>query len=89
MRLARSAAKVLLSILVLCEVFCALQLWIHGPPMDMVVTSDKIKETGELSFKMVRVPIGPEDYLALVAVIALQVALTGFLWRSRRKIARG
>lgn len=57
--------------------------------MDMVVTSDKVKETGELSFKMVRVPLSASDYVVFGAVIALQVALVWFLWRSRRKVVRG
>ena len=53
----------------------------------MVVTLDKVKETGELSFKMIRVPLGASDWTILVVVIALQVALVWFLWRFRRKIA--
>jgi hypothetical protein len=56
--------------------------------MEMVATSDTVKETGELSFKMVRIPLSASDWAVLVAVIALQVALAGFLWWSRRKIAR-
>jgi hypothetical protein len=82
MRLARRAAKVLLSFLVFCEALVAWELWIHGPPMEMV-------ETGEQSFKMVRIPPSASDYLILAAVLALQVALVGFLWWFRRKIARG
>ena len=87
MRLARRAAKVLLILIVLCEMLVAWELWRHGPPMDMVVTSDKIRETGELSYKMVRVPVSAEDYTVLTVTIALQVALVWFLWWSRRKIA--
>ena len=56
--------------------------------MDVVVISDRIKEAGELLFKMVRVPLSPSDWTILVVVIALQVALIGFLWWSRRRIAR-
>lgn len=57
--------------------------------MDMVVTSDKVRETGELSFKMVRVSPSASDWTILVTAIALQVALVVFLWWSRSKIARG
>ena len=89
MRWARRAAEVLLILIVLCETGVAWQLWRHGPPMEMVVTSDKVKETGELSFKMVRVPLSASDYVVFAVVIALQVALVWFLWWSRRKIARG
>jgi hypothetical protein len=89
MRPVRFAAKVLLILIVLCEMLVAWELWRHGPPMDMVVTSDKVKEAGELSFKMVRVPLSTTDWTMLVAVIALQVALIGFLWWSRRRITRG
>jgi hypothetical protein len=56
--------------------------------MEMVITSDKVKETGEIGFKWVRVPISASDWTVLTAVIALQVALVWFLWWSRRKIAR-
>ena len=88
MRLARFSAKVLLILIILFETGVAWQLWRHGPPMQMVVTSDKVKEAGELSFKWVRVPMSASDWTILVAVIASQVALIGFLWWSRRKIAR-
>ncbi len=88
MRLARFAAKVLLIFIILCETGVAWQLWRHGPPMDVVVISDKVKETGELSFKMVRVPPSASDWTMLAAVISLQVALIGFLWWSRHRIAR-
>jgi hypothetical protein len=87
MRLARLAAKVLLTLIVLCETGVAWRLWRHGPPMEMVITSDRVKEAGELSFKMVRVQPSASDWTILVAVIALQVTLVVFLWRSRRKIA--
>ena len=89
MRLARGVAKSLLIFIVLCEIGVAWQLWRHGPPMKMVVVSDRVKEAGELSFKMVRVPPSASDWTILAAVIALQVALVGFLWWSRRRIARG
>lgn len=89
MRLARLAAKVLMILIVLCEIGVAWRLWRHGPPMEMVVTSDKVKEAGELSFRMVRIPPSASDWTILMAVIALQVALVVFLWWSRRKIAHG
>jgi len=88
MRFARSAAKVLLAYIVLCELGVAWQLWRHGPPMEMVVTSDKMKEAGEVSFKMVRVPPSTSDWTILAAVIAPQVGLIAFLWWSRRRAAR-
>ena len=87
MQLARLVAKVLLTFIVLCETGVAWRLWRHGPPMEMVITSDRVKEAGELSFKMVRVPVSASDWTILVAVIGLQVALVWFLWWSRRKIA--
>lgn len=86
MRLVRLAAKALMILIAVCEALVAWELWRHGPPMDMVITSDKVKESGELSFKMVRVPLQAEDYLTIIAVIALQVALVMFLRWSRRKI---
>ena len=89
MRLARWVAKTLLILIVLCEIEFAWHLWRHGPPMEMVVTSDKVRETGEVSFKMVRIPISASDWTMLVTVIALQIALIGFLWWSSSKIARG
>jgi hypothetical protein len=85
MRLARLAAKVLLILIVLCETGVAWRLWRHGPPMEMVITSDKVKEAGESSFKMVRIPLRAEDYLTIIGVIALQVALVIFLWWSKRR----
>lgn len=89
MRLVRSVVKVLLILIVFCETGVAWQFWRHGPPMEMVVTSDKVKEAGELSFKMIRVPVSAGDWTILVAVIALQIALIGFLGWSGRRIARG
>jgi hypothetical protein len=89
MQLARRAAKVLMILIVLCETGVAWQLWRHGPPMEMVVTSDKVKETGELSFRMVRIPLSASDWTTLAVAIVLQVALVGFLWWSNRRIARG
>lgn len=89
MRLARQTAKDLLILIVLCETGVAWQLWRHGPPMEMVVVSDRVKEAGELSFKMVRVPPSAGDWTILAAVIALQVVPIGFLWWSRRRIVRG
>jgi hypothetical protein len=86
MRLVRLAAKALMILIAICETLVAWELWRHGPPMDMVVISDKIKETGELSFKMVRVSLRAEDYLTIIVVIVLQVALVVFLLWSRRKI---
>lgn len=88
MQLARFSTKVLLTFIVLCEAGAAWQLWRHGPPMQMVVTSDKLKEAGELSFKWVRVPMSVSDWMIFAAVIASQVALIGFLWWSGRKISR-
>lgn len=88
MRLARQTAKALLILIVLCETAVAWQLWRHGPPMQMVVVSDRVKEAGELSFKMVRVPPSASDWTILAAVIALQVALIGFLRWFRRRIVR-
>jgi hypothetical protein len=82
MRPARLAAKVLLTLIVLCETGVAWRLWRHGPPMEMVAA-------GEQSFKMVRIPLSASDWTMLMAVIALHVALIGFLWWSRRRIARG
>ena len=69
MRPVRFAAKFPLILIVLCAALVAWELWIHGPPMDMVVTSDKVKETGELSLKVVRVPVSASDWTMLVAVI--------------------
>jgi hypothetical protein len=80
MQLARLAAKVLLTLVVLCETGVAWRLWRHGPPMEMV-------PTGEQSFKVVRIPLSASDWTIFAAVIALQVALVVFLWRSRRKVA--
>jgi hypothetical protein len=79
----------MLILIVLCETGVGWQLWRHGPPMQMVVLSDRVKEAGELSFKWVRVPPSASDWTILAAVISLQVALIGFLWWSRRRIARG
>ena len=87
MRRIRFAAKVLLTLIVLCETGVAWRLWRHGPPMEMVVTSDRVKEAGELSFKMVRVPPSASDWAILVVVIGLQVALVWFIWWSKRKNA--
>ncbi|HXS77161.1 MAG TPA: hypothetical protein VN753_13370 [Terracidiphilus sp.] len=81
MRLARGVAKALLIYIVLCEMAVAWRLWRHGPPMEMVTT-------GEQSFKWVRTPLSSSDWTIFAAVIALQVALMGFLWWSRRPIAR-
>ena len=86
MRLIRLAAKVLLCILVLCDAYSALQLWKHGPRLMMA--DEKITKAGELSFKIARVPLSAQDYLLIVFVVALQVALIWFLWWSRRKIAQ-
>jgi hypothetical protein len=86
MRLIRWAAKFLLSILILCDAYSALQLWKHGPRLMM--TDEKITKAGELSFKIARVPLNAQDYLLIVFVVALQVALIWFLWCSRRKIVR-
>jgi hypothetical protein len=88
MELARGVAKAFLIFIVVCEMGVAWQLWRHGPPMEAVVVSDKVKEAGEVSFKMVRVPPSASDWTVLAAVIALQFALVGFLSWSRRRIAR-
>lgn len=87
MRLARGIAEALLIFIVLCEIGVVWELWRHGPPMKVVVISDRVKEAGELSFKLVRVPPSASDWTILAGVIALQVALVGFLWWSRRRIA--
>ena len=89
MRLARGVAKALLIYIVLCEMGLAWQLWRHGLPMRTVVVSDGVKEAGELSFTMVRVSPSASDWAILAGVIALQVALIGFLLWSRRRIVRG
>lgn len=86
MRLICWAAKFLLSILILCDAYSALQLWKHGPRLMM--TDEKITKAGELSFKIARVPLSAQDYLLIVFVVAMQVALIWFLWWSRRKIVR-
>ena len=86
MRLARQSAKALLILIVLCETMFAWELWLHGPPM--VVSDEKVTKAGEYSFKVARAPLIAEDWTVLVSVIVLQVALVGFLWWSRRKIAR-
>ena len=80
--MARGAAKVLLALIVLCETGIAWRLWRYGPPMEMVTT-------GEQLFKWVRIPLSASDWTILAAVIALQVALIGFLWWSRRRITPG
>jgi hypothetical protein len=81
MQLARQAAKALLIFIVLCEIGVAWRLWRHGPPMEVVAT-------GEQLFKWVRIPMSASDWMIFAAVIALQVALVGFLCWSRRKPAR-
>lgn len=88
MRLARSVVKALLIYIVLCEIGVAWQLWRHGPPMKMVIVSDRVREAGELSFKMVRIPLSASDWAIFATVIALQAALIGFLWWSRHRITR-
>jgi hypothetical protein len=87
MRLARRAVKVLLSILVLFEAYSAWQFWRHGPPM--VVTGVREMKPDGISFRMTPAPLTALDYLVLVIVIALQVALVWFLWWSKRRVARG
>jgi hypothetical protein len=87
MRFARRVVKVLLSILVLCEMYVAWQLWRYGLPTE--VTDVRETKPGEISFRLTPAPVSARDYLVLVVVIVLQVALVGFLWWSRRKIARG
>lgn len=82
MQLARFVAKVLLALIVICETGVAWRLWRHGPPMEVVAS-------GEQLFKWVRIPMSASDWTILVVVIALQVVLIGFLWWSRRRIARG
>ena len=77
MQLARLVAKVLLTFIVLCETGVAWRLWRHGPPTEMAAT-------GEQSFKVVRIPLSASDWMIFTAVIAVQVALVVFLWRSRR-----
>jgi len=42
--------------------------------------------TGEELFKWVRIPLSASGWAIFAAVIALQVALVVFLWRSRRKV---
>ena len=79
MQRVRLAAKVLLTLIVLCEAGVAWRLWRHGPPMEMVTT-------GEQLFKWVRIPLSASDWSIFAAVIALQVALAVFLWWSRGKI---
>lgn len=88
MRLARQAAKGLLIFIALCETGVAWQLWKRGRPMEMVVTSDKVKEAGEISFKMVPIRPSASDYALLTVVLAFQLALIGFLWWSRRESVR-
>jgi len=77
MRLARGVAEALLIFIILCETGVAWRLWKHGPPTEMVGTG----------FKAVRIPISASDWTILAVVIALQIALIGFLWWSRRSIA--
>ncbi len=55
MQLARLAAKVLLTFIVLCETGVAWRLWRHGPPMELVTT-------GEQLFKWVRSPPSASDW---------------------------
>jgi len=53
----------------------------------MVATDVWETGPGEVSFRMTPAPLSTYDYLVVVVVIALQVALVWFLWWSRRKIA--
>ena len=86
MRFARLTAKTLLVLFILCEVLFAWESWRHGPPM---VTSEwKEIKPGEVSFRMTQAPVTAHPYIVLTIVTALQVALFGFLWWSRRMIAR-
>jgi hypothetical protein len=85
MRLARRVAKVLLIILVLFDSFSAWQLWRHGLPM--VTTGPVETRPGEVSFRMTPAPLSPLDYVVLVPMVALPVALVGFLWWSKTKIS--
>jgi hypothetical protein len=85
MRLVRWFAKFLMSILILLDAYSALQLWAYGPPT--MTIDEKLTKAGELSFKIVRVPMSAQDYLLLVFVIVLHVALVWFLWWSKRRIA--
>jgi hypothetical protein len=78
MRLVRLAVKVLLALITFCEALAALELWMHGPPMETGATAEQSFKTAQPS---------ASDWTILVAMVALQVALVVFLWWSRRKIA--
>lgn len=86
MRMARRTVKALLCILVLCELYVAWQLWRHGLPM--LATGVQETKPGEVSFGVSHAPISAQDWLVLVLVLAIQIALVWFLWWSRRRAAR-
>ena len=86
MRLARLAAKTLLVLFIVCDVPFAWEFWRHGPPM--VISDWREIKPGEASFRMTQAPVTTHDYIVHTIVIALQVALLGFLWWSRHRIAR-
>jgi hypothetical protein len=71
--------------MVLIDALCAWELWRHGSPI--MISEEEVKR-GEASFRMTQAPLGAHDGAALIVLITLQVALVGFLWWSRRKIAR-
>ena len=85
MRVARRVAKILLSLMVFIDALCGWELWRHGPPM--TISGEEVKH-GEASFRMTQAPLGAYDYVALIVLISIQLALLAFLWWSRRRIAR-
>jgi uncharacterized membrane protein (UPF0182 family) len=85
MRLARRLTMAFLTVILLCEAWFTWVLWVHGGPM--LVRDERVTKSGEYSFKVAQAPIGASDWAELAVVISLQVALVGFLWWSKRKIA--
>ena len=78
----RQIAKTLLISLVVLELLVCWELWRHGPPT--AVTDFKEIGPGEISFRMKPTAPSPLDYGVLTAVIAVQAASAGFLWRTGR-----
>ena len=81
--MARRMAKALLFFIVLIDVSCLWEFWRHGPPLTM---SQMTVQGNEVSFRIAHASLTTQDYVALAILIAFQISLVAFLWRSRRKV---
>lgn len=78
----RWSTKLLLGVVIFLDAVVVFQIWRNGPPTKEVWTEIK---PGVDAVRVTRVPFTAMDWLGLVVILAVNVAVLYVFWRFRKR----